>query len=162
THIGDLVAAVPVFVDGAHRFWSVARAHQLDVRACLPTSLPPAFEDVYQEGLVIPPLKRRDRGPVRRDAIDLYLTHLRYRDLLAGDLLAQLACVDIGRLRLEELCASQGMELIDDLVEEMIAYASRRTAEAIRAMPDGRYVGHSWMDGSGFDEEHVHIQATVT
>lgn len=162
THIGDLVTAAPVFIEGEHRFWTVTRAHQLDTGASIPTSISPAFEDVFQEGVIIPPTKLTERGRQRDDVLRLYLSNMRYRDSLEGDLLAQLASIQVGRRLLEQLCDTYGASTCDRYVDEMLAYSERRTAEAIGGMPNGTYVGDSWMDGSGWGEEHVHIRAEVT
>ena len=32
THVGDVVTALPVFIGGSLRFWSVTKGHQLDIR----------------------------------------------------------------------------------------------------------------------------------
>ncbi|MFA4930126.1 MAG: hydantoinase B/oxoprolinase family protein, partial [Patulibacter sp.] len=139
THVGDVVTAEPVFVDGEHLFWSVTKGHQLDVGAVIPSSIVPAAKDVWQEGLHIPPLKIHDRGVPREDVIDLYLTNLRYRDLLKGDLLAQLGSIGKGRVRLQELVAEYGVEQTRRYVDHIIDYADRRMAEEIREIPDGTY-----------------------
>jgi len=39
THIGDYVTAAPVFADGALVFWSVAKGHQMDTGAYIPSSV---------------------------------------------------------------------------------------------------------------------------
>ncbi len=36
THIGDFVTAIPVFVEGEHRFWVATKGHQIDTGAYLP------------------------------------------------------------------------------------------------------------------------------
>ena len=103
THVGDLVTACPVFVDGEHRFWAVTKGHQMDVGAFVPSSVTASAQNIWQEGIQIPPLKLVDAGAMRHDVLDLYLANMRYRDLLHGDLLAQLASIEKGRRRLIEL-----------------------------------------------------------
>lgn len=162
THVGDVVTAEPVFVDGQHLFWSVTKGHQLDVGALIPSSIVPAAKDVWQEGLHIPPLKIHDRGVPREDVIDLYLTNLRYRDLLKGDLLAQLGSIGKGRVRLQELVAEYGVEQTRRYVDHIIDYADRRMAEEIREIPDGTYEAESWVDSDGADGTDIPIKVSVT
>lgn len=163
THVGDVVTAEPVFVDGKHLFWSVTKGHQLDVGAMIPSSIMPGAKDVWQEGLHIPPLKIYDRGTPREDVIDLYLSNLRYRDLLRGDLLAQLGSIAKGRVRLQELVAEYGADEVTRYVDEIIAYADRRMAEEVRAIPDGVYEADSWVDsdGVGTTDIPIHVKITV-
>src|SRR5262249_29245796 len=94
THLGDLVRACPVFVERGHMFWSLARGHQADAGAFVASSGTASAQNVWQEGLAIPPIKLRDRGRERSDVLELYLRNVRYRDLLLGDLLAQIGAIE--------------------------------------------------------------------
>lgn len=162
THVGDLVTACPVFVDGRHLFWSVTKGHQLDTGAFVASSVTAAARNVWQEGLQIPPIKLSDAGELRQDVVNLYLANMRYRDLLHGDLLAQLASIEKGRNRLLELCAEYGADEVIRYVDEVIAYADRRMAAELRSMPDGEYEGEHWIDSDGVDGIDVPIRVKVT
>jgi N-methylhydantoinase B len=162
THIGDLVAAAPVFVGGAQLFWTGARGHQQDVGSFIPGSMPAMARNVWQEGLLIPPLKVIDRGRVRRDVIDLYLSNMRYPEMLYGDLLAQLASVEKGRLRLIELVDEYGADTVVRYVDAILDYADRRMSTAVEAIPDGEYHGESWVDSDGAETTNIPIRAKVT
>jgi N-methylhydantoinase B len=162
THIGDLVTASPVFVDGTLRFWSVAKGHQLDTGAIIASSVVASAENVWQEGIAIPPLKVIDRGVERADIVELYLRNVRYPELLRGDFRAQLASIEQGRRRLIELAAEYGAGVLGFYVDEMIDYADRRMSAAIRAIPDGVYHGAGWVDSDGFDEENILVDVSVT
>lgn len=161
THIGDLVTAVPVFHAGRLMFWSVAKGHQLDVGAPVPTSAYAGARNVWQEGLTIPPLKLYDRGVPRRDVIDLYLSNLRWRELLEGDLMAQLGASWTGERRLKELCETYGTETLEAYLDEAIRYAERRTKAEIRTWPNGTYSAEGWLDSDGQEQRDVLIRCTV-
>ena len=162
THVGDLVTAVPVFVDDRHAFWSVTKGHQQDVGAFIPSSIAVPARDVWQEGLHIPPIKIHEAGLPREDVIDLYLANVRYPELLTGDLLAQLASIERGRLRLLDLVREHGLEEVERYVDAIIDYADRRMSEQIRAMPDGEYRGEAWVDSDGAEALDVPVKACVT
>ena len=104
THVGDLVTACPIFWEGELLFWAVTKGHQLDCGAFIPTSVTSASRDVWQEGLTIPPVKLYERGEPREDVLDFYLSNVRYRELLSGDLYAQLGSIWKGEERLLEPC----------------------------------------------------------
>jgi N-methylhydantoinase B len=161
THVGDLVTACPVFVDGEHLFWAVTKGHQMDTGAFVPSSVTAASENIWQEGIQIPPLKIVDAGRPRQDVIDLYLANVRYRSLLHGDLLAQLASIEKGRTRLVELAAEYGADVVRRYVEELIAYADRRMSAEIAAMPDGVYEAEGWVDSDGGDETDIPVKVRV-
>jgi N-methylhydantoinase B len=161
THVGDLVVLCPVFIDGRHLFWSCARAHQLDIGAPLPTTTTPWAADVWQEGLAVPPTKIYAQGRRRDDVLDLYLRNLRWRELLLGDLMAQLGAIWTGTRRLEELAADLGVKRVLEHVDRAIEYGRRRTAAEVRAMPDGRYEAEGWMDADGAGRTSVPVRAAV-
>ncbi|NLT05579.1 MAG: hydantoinase B/oxoprolinase family protein [Solirubrobacterales bacterium] len=162
THVGDVVTAEPVFVDGEHLFWSVTKGHQLDIGAFIPSSVVAAAKDVWQEGLHIPPLKIHDRGEPREDVIDLYLSNLRYRDLLHGDLLAQLGSIGKGRTRLQELVADYGADEVMRYVDHIIDYSDRRMGEELASIPDGTYTAEGWVDSDGAEAVDVPVKVAVT
>jgi N-methylhydantoinase B len=161
THIGDLATAAPVFHEGELLFWTAVRAHQLDVGAPAPTSAWAAAKDVWQEGLIIPPVKIYEGGRPRRDVIELYLANVRWRDMLEGDLMAQLGATWIGAQKLQEVAARYGAKAIREFCDEAIEYASRRTAADIRAMPDGVYESEAWFDFGDGEPATIHCSLTI-
>jgi N-methylhydantoinase B len=161
THIGDLATATPVFHEGELLFWTAVRAHQLDVGAPAPTSGWAAAKDVWQEGLIIPPIKIYEAGRPRRDVIELYLANVRWRDMLEGDLMAQLGATWIGAQKLQEVAARYGADVVREFCDEAIEYAARRTAADIEAMPDGVYESEAWYD-FGPDGEPATIRCSLT
>ena len=162
THLGDVVTALPVFLEGELRFWSVTKGHQLDIGGYLPSSVIASARNVGQEGLTIPPIKIHDRGEPRDDVIDLYLSNVRYRDLLRGDLLAQLGSIEKGRERLMLLCDEYGTEVVMAYANAIIDYADRRMSEQLQQIPDGEYCATYWLDSDGIDGMNIPIEATVT
>jgi len=162
THVGDVVTALPVFIGGSLRFWSVTKGHQLDIGAYLPSSVVASARNVWQEGLTIPPLKIYDRGIPRDDVIDLYLSNVRYRNLLHGDLLAQLGSIQKGRERLLTLCEEYGTDEVMFYVDAIIDYADVRTSEQITLIPDGEYRGSCWIDSDGIEGFNIPINVAVT
>ncbi len=162
THVPDLVTAQPVFVDGKHVFWTVARGHQLDTGAIEASSIVPAARSIFQEGIVIPPLKLVDRGVERRDVTELYLANVRYRDWLHGDLRAQLGACGVARKGLIELCRQYGRDEVLRYSDGLMDYADHRASEELRAIPDGVYEAETWTDTDGNGATDIPIRVKVT
>ncbi|MGE3775417.1 MAG: hydantoinase B/oxoprolinase family protein, partial [Gammaproteobacteria bacterium] len=162
THIPDLVTATPVFVDGRHVFWTVARGHQLDCGASEACSIVPAARTIFQEGIVIPPIKIFERGRERYDIIALYLANVRYRDALHGDLRAQIGACGVARNGLIELCRQYGREEVVRYSDGLMDYADHRATQQLKTIPDGVYAGTIWTDTDGNGAVDVPISATVT
>src|SRR5690242_3024048 len=68
THLPDITLIAPIFVEqeGSPRLIGFAanRAHHADVGGMSPGSMPLATE-IYQEGLIIPPLKLWEQGKIQ-------------------------------------------------------------------------------------------------
>src|SRR5215218_183264 len=80
THLPDVT-----LVSRTELGFAVTRAHYADVGGAEPASLPAGSTDLYQEGLVIPPVRLTD------EVIMLLLANMRNPDERRGDLRAQLA-----------------------------------------------------------------------
>ena len=109
SHIGDLVMMSPVFAGDTLMFWTVAKGHQLDTGAIIPTSMPHTAENVWQEGMTVPPLRIYERGRRREDVTRLLFRNLRFPELAEGDLLAQKGSVEVGKKRLLEIVGQYGL-----------------------------------------------------
>jgi len=162
THVGDVVMAAPVFLGDELAYWSVTKGHHQDIGAFQPTSVAVSARDVYQEGLTIPPLRVRSSGREHGDVLDLLLANLRYPEMILGDLLAQQASIEKGRVRLGELALEVGCETLVSYSAALLDYADRRMAAEIRAMPDGTYRGEAWIDSTGDGRVDVPVRVEVT
>ena len=162
THIGDFVTACPVFHKGKHMFWSMAKGHQLDCGAFIPTSVPAPAKDVWQEGLQLPPIKFYEKGERREDVVRMYLANVRYQEWLYGDLMAQLGSIWTGKRRLIELASEYGNDTIDAYSESILDYSDKRMSQEIRAIPDGDYDGVSWLDSDGQGKTNIKIGARLS
>lgn len=139
-HLPDITLVSPVFVESAEtpHFFVASRAHHADVGGMAPGSMPLSTE-IYQEGLIIPPLKLIGGG-VRNQAVwQLILRNVRTPDERAGDLAAQLAAHTIGAQRLVEIVRRYTLDDVLVHAEGLIAYARRLTETAVQRIPPGEY-----------------------
>ncbi len=92
----------------------------------------------------------------------MYLANVRYADLLRGDLMAQFGSVWTAERRLHQLCEEFGGALVVRYADEIIDYTNRRARAAIREIPNGIYIGESWMDSDAKEQQNLLVRATVT
>ncbi|MDO8108147.1 hydantoinase B/oxoprolinase family protein [Isoptericola sp. b441] len=156
THLPDVTLVTPVGVDGAVVGYAVTRAHHSDVGGMAPGSMPAGSRDLWQEGLVIPPLRMTD------EVLELVCANSRTPRLRRGDFRAQAAANRVGGLRVVELAERVGLATLLAGFDEVIAYAERRTREALRALPDGTYRARTELEGDGVTDEDIPIQVAVT
>lgn len=142
-HLPDITMIAPVFVDGQRQpqepvFFVASRAHHADVGGMTPGSLPLSTE-IFQEGLIIPPLKLYRGGVLNEDVLRLILRNVRTPDERRGDLAAQRAAAAVGIRRLRELAAQHGLEEVLAYAGHLQRYSERITRAAIARWPDGVY-----------------------
>ncbi len=150
THLPDLTMVSPVFVDGGQgpSFFVASRAHHADVGGMAPGSMTLATE-IYQEGLIIPPVKVVEAGQTNQALLDLILRNVRTPVERRGDLAAQIAAHRVGARRLRAIASRYGLGQTLDFASALLAYSERLTRAALAQIPDGVYVFTDWMDDDG-------------
>lgn len=161
THLPDITCVSPVFIKNKLFFFVANRAHHSDVGGMTPGSMPLATE-IFQEGVIIPPLKLIRKGKIEKSVLALLLANVRTPEERQADLQAQIAANERGIKRLKELASTFGLEktifyasLIQDYTESFL----RRTLEKI---PDGTYTFTDYMDDDGISSEPVPIGVILT
>ncbi len=161
THLPDVTMVSPVHVDGELTGFAASRAHHADVGGMSPGSMPLSRE-LYQEGLVVPPLKLVEAGERNEAVWELILANVRTPEERAGDLRAQVAANERGEERLRALCRRHGTDEVSRFMEGLQAYAARVTRRLISDLPDGRYAFDDRLDDDGVTEEPVEIRVQIT
>ena len=101
-----------------------------------PGSLPLSRE-VYQEGVIIPPVKWRNEGKVVADLERLILRNVRTPEERRGDLAAQQAAHAVAETRLAALIERHGAAEAAAYAAWLPAWSERLLRECIREWPDG-------------------------
>ena len=161
-HLQDVFIFRPVFIDGALIAFTGSTAHHLDLGGGS-AGLNALASDVYQEGLLLPPLKfslSRDwnGGTFER----LLAANIRVPDQTLGDFNAQFAAKAIGIERVRQLCAKYGVAAVRATMEELIGYSERQLRAAIRTLPDGIYYGEDAGDDIEGSGKPLWVRAKVT
>ena len=163
THLPDVTLVSPLAREGETIGFAVTRAHHSDVGGMRPGSMPSDSREIFQEGLVIPPVRLvREDGTQVDDVLDLILANVRTPHVRRGDLRAQMAANGVAARRLDELVERRGLEVVTAAFDEVIDYAERRTRERVAALPDGEYSASGEIEGDGVSDEDVPIEVRVS
>ncbi len=162
SHLPDITIIRPVFHDGRPLFYGVNRAHHSDVGGGTHGGYNPGANEIYQEGIRIPPLKLYDKGVPRNDLLQMLSANVRQPENFLGDLNAQIGSVMLAGQRIESLLADYGPDQLMAVVSEILAATERQVRQFISGWPDGVYLGESFVDDDGFDSKLVPIRARVT
>ena len=113
--------------------YAASRAHHADVGGMEPASLPAYSRELFQEGLIVPPVR------LTPEVETLFVANARNPDERRGDLRAQIAAHRLAERRMDELCRRRGRERVAAAMDELYAYSERLVRASIAALPDGRW-----------------------
>ena len=162
THLPDITLVQPIFLDvePTPAFYVANRAHHSDVGGVSPGSMPLA-QEVFQEGLILPPIKLVRQGEICQDVMALILANVRTPIEREGDLSAQIASNRVAETRLRALVTQHGLEVVQKHAQAVQDYSERILRHTISAIPDGEYSFEDLMDDDGFSRQNIGIRATV-
>lgn len=164
THLPDLTCVMPVFAAGQARaapiFYVANRAHHSDVGGAQPASMG-LSEEIYQEGLRIPPVLLTRGGTLQRDVLAILLANVRTPTERQGDLTAQIAACKLGEQRLLELAHKHGARKINFYLAALQRYSARLMRNALSQIPDGVYAAEDFLDDDGYSARPVRLKVRV-
>jgi len=142
-------------------FYVANRAHHADIGGATPGSMGRA-EEIYQEGLRIPPVRLMIAGQINGDVMRLISANVRLPEEREGDLTAQLGAIMTGRSRLLEIVERYGFKEADLYATHLIDYTAEMMRSRIAEMADGVYEAEDYLDDDGYSNERVKIAVRVT
>jgi N-methylhydantoinase B len=153
-HLPDYVLLSPVFWRGELVACIGTVSHMSDVGG---HAAEIESDDVYSEGLRMPPFKLYEAGVENALAFSVMGANCRVPDLLLGDLRAMAGAARIGAQRIVALLEQTRIDL-NELAEEILSRSETLMRRRIAALPDGTYGYTLDIDGYG---DPVRLQVAV-
>ena len=126
-------------------------AHFNDIGGMRPGSLSPDCTEIFQEGIIVPPVRVAREGVVAEELLRLFYRNSRFPEMVKGDTRASMAAIRLGERRLGELFAAlrprarrrpPSTQLIDETEREL--------RQKLRALvPEGRHAFTDTIDSDG-------------
>ena len=161
-HLPDFVAFKPVFADGVRIGIAATIVHHIDVGGGAAGSYYPAAQEVYQEGLRIPPCKVVEAGKPNQAVIAIIRQNSREPEQIGGDFQSQLAAMEIGGQALRKLAARYGAEVLQAAMDELQNQSDRAMRAMLRELPDGTYRFTDYVDDDGITDDRLKLECAVT
>ncbi|MEU4722947.1 hydantoinase B/oxoprolinase family protein [Nonomuraea dietziae] len=158
-HLPDLCVTVPVFHRGEVVAFVQAFGHHDDIGGSVPGSMPSHARSVFEEGLMVPPIRLWERGVPNEAALRIMTRNSRMPDSLAGDLDAECSACLMGARRLAELFDRYGRAEVErcfDAIIDKTTETFRR--ELLSKIPPGTYVWEDYAEHDGVEEPRLHAQ----
>jgi N-methylhydantoinase B len=154
----DLFITTPAFRDGRLLGFSITSVHHMDVggrKGC------GVSEEVFEEGLILPPLRLYREGKPNEDLFAILRRNVRFSEKVIGDIRAQVAAGWVGVARLEALARDFGLPSLRGMTDEIVARTEAGIRAGIAGLPDGVYRRELSMEVGGIDTP-LTIALTVT
>lgn len=161
THLPDVTMVSPVFANEKLSYFVATRAHHADIGGMTPGSLPLSTE-IYQEGIIIPPIKLIDNGHLNEDVLSLITANTRAPKEREGDLKAQMAAQRIGENQLLEIIKKMGLESVQEHASALMDISRQMTEKVISNIPEGSYVFSDSLEGYHKTDDPIPIQVKIS
>ncbi len=123
-HVSDMAFVSPIIFEGTLVGFSGSIAHKADVGGANPGSTSANATEIFQEGLLLPPVKMYTRGVYNDDLERLILANSRQPELVRGDMHAQMAATQMGAERIKVTCEQFGATAVMESFAALLAGAA--------------------------------------
>ncbi|MDB4224640.1 hydantoinase B/oxoprolinase family protein [Granulosicoccus sp.] len=161
THLSDMRLVRPYYRDGKLFCYLASVGHWHDVGGAVPGNYNPGATDVFQEAIVIPPVRLVRAGTTNQDIVDILMRNTRLPQSARGDLNGQLGALDLGVQRMDELLAEYGAATVDSALTELGDRAEALMRAELTALPDGRWSAEDFLDNDGIEDVPLAIKVAL-
>ncbi|MFL5228373.1 MAG: hydantoinase B/oxoprolinase family protein [Microvirga sp.] len=165
SHSPDQVFVAPVFADGELSAFAQSWAHFNDIGGMRPGSLSPDCTEIYQEGIIVPPVRVAREGVMVDELLRLFFRNSRFPEMVRGDTRASIAAIRLGERRLVELFERFGRAKVADTFAALLDETERELRAKLRALlPLGehRFTDRVDSDGHGTGPIRLRYRLDVT
>ena len=161
SHLPDIFLFKPIFAYDTLAGWSCCIGHQTDIGGRVPGGNASDSTEIYQEGLLLPPIKLYEGGVLNRAVWRILEKNVRVPDKVLGDVQALLAAVRFGERDLLRLISEYGMEELKSFMADILDTTERLTRAEIAALPQGEWEFTDYIDNDGIDPQPIAIHVRV-
>ena len=155
-HLPDVTMFTPIFHGGRLVAFAGMIGHMPDIGGTLWSA---DAQEMFEEGLRIPPCRLMRRGEVNPDVYRFIEANVRVPGQVWGDLQALMAAGETAARRIHEFLQDQGMHDLSALAQAIQGRAEASMRQAIREARDGVYA--YTLESDGYDAP-LKICATIT
>jgi N-methylhydantoinase B len=150
SHSPDQVFACPVFCGDEIVAFAQSWAHFNDIGGMRAGSLSPDCEEIFQEGIIVPPVLIARDGRFNEELFRVFVRNSRFPAMVQGDTRASIAAIRLGERRLAELFVRFGVAPMRDAFDQLVARTRAAVRRRFRAlMPPGEYRFADAIDSDG-------------
>ncbi len=164
THLPDITLIKPVYETENEEeplFFVANRAHHADVGGITAGSMPAFSREIFQEGIIIPPIKIVRKGFEQKDIMKLILENVRTPDERKGDLRAQIATLNRGEKRLLHLIQNYKTDFLTTAAKKLMDLAETEMRRVLSPIPEKHVTFTDYLESNGIEEKDVPIHVEI-
>ncbi len=142
--------------------YAAVRAHHADVGGISPGSMPFGATELYQEGIIVPPVRIEVAGVPQRDVLQLILANVRTPAEREGDLRAQRAACAAGRKGWQALFHRLGEDTLHAAVNALLDYTERRVRARLALLDGAHGFAVDALEGDGVSDASIPVAITAS
>lgn len=162
THLPDIHLIKPYYYKGELFGYGWSFVHSADVGGRVPSSISPSNTELFQEGLLIPPMKLCREGVLNEDMLAFIGANTRTAEENIGDIKAMLAALQVGERRIQKIIHQHGLDVYKDGIQDVVSYSSAKARAAFRTIPDGDYEFCEYLDDDLISPIPVRMHAKMS
>ncbi|AYD04470.1 hydantoinase B/oxoprolinase family protein [Neorhizobium sp. NCHU2750] len=162
SHLNDIFTFKPIYVDGKRVAYVSLVLHHTDLGGRVAGGNAADSQEIFEEGLRIPPVKLRDAGRDNAAIFGIIASNSRVPDRVIGDLRAQLAALDEAGREVEAIAREMGPDVFGAYLADLIRHAEDLTRASILSLPDGTTEFEEWNDDDGAGNGPIRLHCRLT
>jgi N-methylhydantoinase B len=162
THLNDVNLIMPVFVQGRLVAFSAIKGHWSEVGGMHFGSWTSDSTEIYQEGLIFPPIKLFEKGKVVQAMVDMIRANVRTPEMTLGDMEAHAASLRVGAKRIEDICKKYGVNTVLGAMDRIQEKGEKLTRLRLKELPHGTFEVEDTVDDDGITDTPIPVKARVT
>jgi N-methylhydantoinase B len=160
THGHDVTIIGPIFHKKQLVGFAASRAHWQDIGA-IDAGTTMGSTSIFHEGIRLGPTRIVEAYRPIREWFDLLRLNNRMKDIMIGDLNAQIAALRTGERRLGQMLDRVGIKVFESAKENIYHQSEKLDREAIAAVPDGTYSAEGFLDNDGVTDGPIAVKVAV-
>ncbi|MGI9521181.1 MAG: hydantoinase B/oxoprolinase family protein [Hyphomicrobiaceae bacterium] len=143
-HLFDVTLMRPVFYKERIVAYTMSITHLPDIGG---TGFGSSATEVYQEGLRLPILKLFEAGQRNELVVEIIRTNVRVPEQTIGDIMANVACSEVGAREIVGFMAEYDLETLEGLSAAIRGQSEKQMRTKIAALKDGTYRNRISVEG---------------
>lgn len=150
-HQGDVSVIMPTFYGDEHIGWSFANMHVLDVGGVGISGYAPGAHDVWQEGMLFPPVRIIRDGMIDSEWEKYIAANVRAPGPVLNDIRSMIASNNTASKKLHGVIDEFGLEQHREYCAINMDLSEQVMRERIEKIPDGTYEAVDWNEFDGHE-----------